>query len=72
MYNTCMMNFDFKSFWNSDSNKKQRERAEIFVNALVALGMSETEAIAMVSEFQQCAFEDGEGEEAFNNCGEDA
>lgn len=66
------MHFDFKSFWNSSTDADQRRRGEAMVNGLVAIGYSAAEAKATVEIFQQTAFYDGEMEESFNNCGEDA
>ena len=42
------------------------------VRGLMAIGHSEQYAKSTVEAFQHQAFEDGEMEESFNNCGEDA
>lgn len=66
------MHFNFKKFWNSEYEAAQRSRAEEMVKGLIAIGYTEQHAINTVSAFQIQAFEDGEMEESFNNCGEDA
>ena len=66
------MHFDFKSFWDSDRTAEQLAIAKEMVRGLIAIGYSEQHAKHTVEAFQQQAFEDGEQEEAFNSCGEDA
>ena len=66
------MHVDFKTFWDSDSTAEQLAIAKELVRGLMTIGYSEPHAKYTVEAFQQQAFEDGEQEEAFNSCGEDA
>ncbi len=66
------MHFDFKTFWDSEYTAAQQSRAEAMVRGLMAIGYTELAAQITVEAFQQQAFEDGEMEEKFNSCGEDA
>lgn len=66
------MIFNFKTFWDSDTLVEQAKTATIMVDALIGHGYPRITAVAMVEKFQHNAFEDGEYEESYNNCGEDA
>lgn len=58
--------FQFKTFWNSDE-KILKDLGIEFVNALMATGKTEQEAVDMVNKFQRESFTQGEHEEAYNN-----
>jgi hypothetical protein len=66
------MKFNFKQFWDSDCEDEQQEIAEKMVAGLVANGVSEANAIAMVEKFQKNAFYDGHADGVYDSCGEDA
>ena len=67
-----IMYYDLQTFWDSSNTKRQQERAHEMTQGLMALGHSQEYAKAMVEAFHRDAFTDGEHEEAFNSCGEDA
>jgi len=70
--NTIHPQFNFSTFWNSDSKDVQLERASKMWTALVLSGMTHAEATATINHFQRQAYDDGYSESRFDSCGEDA